>query len=262
MFLSRPVFEDVAEVMKIFRLITAGKNIENIVSTTDFRRMAIQEVADREFKKGRFKNTDSAEKSIHDACSRRIGIHANDFDEALKQWLLGNNAILKSILIRHSGTTTIHREFIEQLLVNPETLSLTPYAVDIDSPLEAQRIKTETYRILRDTALARQVKQVYNCRCQICRLSLMIEENTPYAEAHHVKPLGAPHNGPDRLNNITCVCPNCHVLLDYGALLIDKSKLYLSDDHIISDEFIDYHNGNIFKKALEFKILGNVSSLI
>ena len=45
-----------------------------------------------------------------------------------------------------------------------------------------------------------------------------------HAEICHIKPLGRPHNGPDVPENILCLCPNCHVLLDEYSLWID-------DDH-------------------------------
>jgi predicted restriction endonuclease len=64
-----------------------------------------------------------------------------------------------------------------------------------------------------------------------------------YAEAHHIKPLGAPHNGPDVRANILCVCPNDHVLLDYGAI-----KLYGNHLKEVGQEYIDYHNENIYAK--------------
>lgn len=40
------------------------------------------------------------------------------------------------------------------------------------------------------------------------------------SEGAHVRPLGIPHNGPDTLDNILCLCPNCHVLFDGHALTI------------------------------------------
>ena len=71
-----------------------------------------------------------------------------------------------------------------------------------------------------------------------------------YAEAHHLKPLGTPHNGPDISNNIICVCPNCHAKLDYGIIRIEIPKLNLDIRHKIDAEFINYHNNNIFEKVL------------
>jgi len=45
------------------------------------------------------------------------------------------------------------------------------------------------------------------------------------AEVVGMEPLGTPHNGPDVYENIVCVCPNHHVLLDYGVIPLDHSLL-------------------------------------
>ena len=79
----------------------------------------------------------------------------------------------------------------------------------------------------------------------LCGQTLRLGDNTSYAEAHHFMPLGTPHNGPDVRGNILCVCPNDHVFLDYGAIKLDENRLYG-----IGKEFIDYHNDNIYGKAL------------
>ena len=95
--------------------------------------------------------------------------------------------------------------------VKPETH--TPRAVDIEDPSQPERVRQETYRILRDTALARTVKESHQYRCQICGQTLRLGDGIPYAEAHHIVPLGTPHNGPDIRGNILCVCPNDHVVI-------------------------------------------------
>ncbi|TJZ42306.1 hypothetical protein FCH28_35515 [Streptomyces piniterrae] len=47
-----------------------------------------------------------------------------------------------------------------------------------------------------------------------------------YSEAAHIQALGKPHDGPDTIGNVLCLCPNCHVLFDRGALqLTDDLKV-------------------------------------
>ena len=120
--------------------------------------------------------------------------------------------------------------------------SNTPKAFDKDltdlGSDETERYKIETYRILRDTELARKLKLLYNNKCQLCGLTIELKNGT-YSEAHHIKPLGKPYNGPDKLENIIVVCPNCHVKLDYGAIKIEQLK---ECKHNISQEYIDLHN--------------------
>jgi predicted HNH restriction endonuclease len=121
----------------------------------------------------------------------------------------------------------------------------TPRAIDIDELTEPERVLQETYRVLRDTTLARIVKESHQYRCQICGQTLMLGNGTPYAEAHHIIPLGKPHDGPDVRANILCVCPNDHVLLDYSAI-----KLYVNRLDGIGKDFLTYHNDNIYGKVL------------
>lgn len=118
----------------------------------------------------------------------------------------------------------------------------TPIAVDIKEPAQPRGILQETYRILRDTELAREVKYINDYRCQICNTTIELYDNLLYAEVHHVKPLSSPHNGPDVRGNIICVCPKHHVLLDYGVLKLNGKFL-----KNIDEEYIKYHNENILK---------------
>jgi HNH endonuclease len=117
----------------------------------------------------------------------------------------------------------------------------TPVAADINEPTIPERALVATYRILRDTALARRIKADEDHVCQLCGVRITLGNGQPYAEAHHVKPLGKPHEGPDIPDNIVCVCPNCHVKLDYGAV-----KLSADITSKIRNEFINYHNQYIF----------------
>ena len=121
----------------------------------------------------------------------------------------------------------------------------TPKAIDINEPTQPERVLQETYRVLRDTGLARMVKESNQYRCQICGQTLKLLNGSPYAEAHHIIPLGKPHNGPDVRGNILCVCPNDHVLLDYGAI-----RLYEENLDGIDKNSIKYHNEKIYGKVL------------
>lgn len=108
------------------------------------------------------------------------------------------------------------------------------------------RVTTTIQRIVRDTELAKAVKQYHRYHCQICGEQIALPDGRFYAEAHHIRPLGSPHDGPDKIENILCLCPNHHVALDYGCLRIDKEMLRKCEDHQISDEHISYHNNHLF----------------
>ena len=113
-------------------------------------------------------------------------------------------------------------------------------------------ITTEITRVIRDTELSKTVKKLYDYKCQICGISILTNTATgKYAEAAHIKPLNK-HNGDDSINNVICLCPNHHVMLDYGTISIndDMSLLgidgYLEKKHLIDKKYLKYHRENIF----------------
>lgn len=114
------------------------------------------------------------------------------------------------------------------------------------------RAEGTVVRIIRDTKIGRWVKELYDCRCQVCD-ETVDTPTEPYAEAAHLKPLGRPHDGPDVAGNILCLCPNHHVQIDKGALAItDEHRLVglpgslaVHDDHSIDPEYLAYHREHI-----------------
>ncbi len=108
-------------------------------------------------------------------------------------------------------------------------------------------------RIVRDTHQARQIKELYDYHCQVCNTRLEGSAG-PYAEAAHIRPLGAPHNGPDTPDNILCLCPNHHVLFDYGGFAIAddfslvglEGWLIVKLDHNLDRGHIRYHREHYY----------------
>lgn len=121
----------------------------------------------------------------------------------------------------------------------------SPLAIDIDGP--TGRTEVTTYRVIRDTLLARNVKQLHNYQCQLCGHTIILPDGSRYAEAHHVQPLGTPHNGPDVMENIVCVCPNHHAELDYGVRTLNYADLNLAEGHSVGRVYLSYHNTTIHK---------------
>lgn len=111
---------------------------------------------------------------------------------------------------------------------------------------------------LRSTFLAAEIKRRYEHICQVCRIPLVLAEGRYYAEGHHLKPLGAPHNGPDIVGNVIVLCPNHHVLFDRAVLSIvpdslrichrvpgvfrEDARLYLQPWHRLNPRMLDYHH--------------------
>lgn len=146
-----------------------------------------------------------------------------------------------------------------------EKLTSTPSAEDLgdikDNTELPERVKTEIYRVLRDTNLTKKMKQLYKNRCQICGTVIKLKDGQEYSEAHHIKPLGK-HNGPDSADNIIILCPNHHVEFDYGVIAIDPEnltvlhkdpnnsyvgkKIYIHPSHNLNKEYLRYHLERIY----------------
>jgi len=165
---------------------------------------------------------------------------AHVFDDSLKSWLQNNSTELKDWYLLDADRHD--KVLIEAFFSQPQVLD-TPKATDIHEPPETTRIETTIYRILRDTALSREVKIARQFKCQLCSKTIQLPDGSFYAEGHHVRPLGRPYNGPDTRDNIICVCPTCHVLLDYRAIRLDQSQI-----PNISATYVDYHNNEIYGK--------------
>lgn len=116
---------------------------------------------------------------------------------------------------------------------------------------------TAVQRLIRSVATSRRVKKLYDGECQLCGRRLLGPDGEVHSQGAHIRPLGKPHNGPDVEQNILCVCPNCHVRLDIGAVVVDKDwsiivraamlgegllpKLKTKGWHRVHPEYIRYH---------------------
>ena len=114
-------------------------------------------------------------------------------------------------------------------------------------------------RIARNSAHARRVKALYDHGCQMCGTRLECPAG-PYSEAAHIRPLGTPHNGPDAVDNILCLCPNHHVLFDNGAIYIaddlslngdDTNVLTVHPNHRINRQHLAYHREHLAVVAMD-----------
>jgi putative restriction endonuclease len=100
---------------------------------------------------------------------------------------------------------------------------------------------------VRDTEQARRIKALYDHECQMCGIRL-VGLAGPYAEAAHIRLLGAPHDGHDVSEDILCLCPNHRVLFDHGgvavgadlALIGAVGRLTVHPKHQIGAEYLRY----------------------
>lgn len=101
----------------------------------------------------------------------------------------------------------------------PEGEPSSDEAEDDEGSGRPTRIETTVQRLVRSTAVVRAVKKLHDHACQVCGETLDVG-SSPYAEGAHIRPLGRPHDGPDVAENVLCLCPNDHVLFDYGVIVI------------------------------------------
>lgn len=141
------------------------------------------------------------------------------------------------------GEITKSKEYDWSPFLPSATPPESPTAVDIDVP--PNRKETTTNRIIRDTLLSRRIKQLHNFECQLCGHTILLVDGSRYAEAHHIQPLGEPHNGPDTPENLVCVCPNHHAELDFGVRPLALEDLRPSPGHTVGQAYIDYHNVHV-----------------
>lgn len=117
------------------------------------------------------------------------------------------------------------------------------------------RRQVNSSRLERDPHLVAEIKLLYQHRCQVCEVRLETRFGH-YSEAAHIQGLGTPHDGPDELSNLLCLCPNHHVQFDRLFLFIDEdwnvrrsrdrgliSPLMRHPEHVIDEECVEYHRG-------------------
>lgn len=137
--------------------------------------------------------------------------------------------------------------------VKPQPISLGD---DEETDFEQQVRRAIAYeRLVRDSAVVKRVKEMYDNTCQICANRLVVSPvGAAYSEAAHIQAVGKPHDGPDIIDNVLCLCPNCHALFDRGALQITDeydvingltkkfvSVLHRAQAHNIRTQFIKLH---------------------
>jgi DNA-directed RNA polymerase subunit RPC12/RpoP len=109
--------------------------------------------------------------------------------------------------------------------------------------------------------LATRLKAHYDYACMACGSRLLIgaKPDSHYAEAAHIKPLGTPHNGPDKAGNLLVLCPNHHLQFDKGVLSlrmrrtgahflsrvpgdpIEGRQVPVKAPHVLDDDCVRWH---------------------
>lgn len=101
----------------------------------------------------------------------------------------------------------------EQIIKELE--SITPQT------LELVEFRGKQYK--RDNKSIIELKILRDFKCQICKVSIMKKDNTPYIEAAHITEKR--HKGPETPDNLLILCPNHHKEFDLGnKKIIERTK--------------------------------------
>ena len=120
----------------------------------------------------------------------------------------------------------------------------------------AERATEAVTRLVRDTAKVRQIKRMYDGRCQVCGLEMDVPGPLRYSEVHHIRPLG--RGGDDDYGNMLVLRPNHHVEFDYmaiglsadGTAVVDRGgrptgRLTMVQGHAIDPKNIAFHRAGM-----------------
>ena len=127
------------------------------------------------------------------------------------------------------------------------------------SYVRPKRVQITSHRLQRNIKISEKVKKEYSFRCQVCNV-LLGSPVGPIAIGAHIKGLGAPHNGPDIIENMLCLCPNHHDQLDCRSYYIEPDtkeiigldgfkgkKLHIHSKHKIEKQFLEYQKTEFLK---------------
>ena len=192
-------------------------------------------------------------------------------EEAAQFILLSNQVELENKGLLNGNPNYVYKESEEDEdetdnLDNDEEFDSSDQCIACDINEPPSTVESTTNRIIRDYKSSLSLKNLYNYQCQICGESIDILKNGEfkcYIEAHHIKPLGTPHNGPDTIHNMLVLCPNHHAQFDFGSITInpddltichinnsnkfDGDDLILEPAHRIYKKYLRYHYEEIYR---------------
>lgn len=146
----------IKDTVDVLLLIRDSYRKDNSKRIADLRNEAIKIIAER--------GVDARTVRAHLVNKNKPSkLPCSELDQLLKSWLETNSSELRDWYLRNADPQD--RLLIDDYFDRPHVLD-TPKASDINDPPETTRIETTEYRILRDTALSREVKIAQKFKCQ------------------------------------------------------------------------------------------------
>lgn len=165
---------------------------------------------------------------------------------------------LEEVWAKLINTKKRHVSFIKQLLSEAEVIACDNF--DFQKP--TRKITSIFQRVIRDSAVGKTLKNLYEYNCQVCGCTIETQSGKRYAEVHHLRPVGKPHNGKDGKPNTIVVCPQHHAMFDLGVIAINPTTFKiehwntsigehgtsLSLKHNLDKNNVRYHYRKIFNR--------------
>lgn len=85
--------------------------------------------------------------------------------------------------------------------------------------ISKEKLRTE---IIRYQSIINSLKQRYDCKCQICGQTFLMDNGKFYCEAHHIDPIS--ENGSQDPKNVILLCANHHRKFHYA-----KDRIRIGD---------------------------------
>ena len=139
----------------------------------------------------------------------------------------------------------------ELVQINNEGQSAAKTPEDVSTPpsgnTNPDRRERRSRSLVRDQANVDWIKNLYNNTCQVCRIQLMTDAGAISIGAH-IQGLGKPHGGPDIVENMLCLCHNCHAIFDSGAFYINDDLKSITWLHQPNGGGTSSHSTELFSK--------------
>ena len=206
---------------------------------------------------GKMDDSDLAVKIFGDDFQTKMSRAILFLDECIES-SIGYNEMLRSTgkeVQNSPGLYCVIKKFEEREVesIAPDFPEQVILPVDFAGP--PARVRYEIVRYIRDTKKSRDLKKMYQNKCQACNYQIIKPNNEYYSEAHHVWPLQ--HDGDDNPNNMLVLCPTHHAEFDYQVLKISKDGKKIVDKTGNAVYTLHFESGHeIAQKNIDFQLNG------
>jgi predicted restriction endonuclease len=159
--------------------------------------------------------------------------------------------VQSTIRIEH-GVHKIQKQFVSEKPKNPTLKKFSPEENKHGRP---KKSKSEVWRFVRNSKKVKELKKLYDDKCQICNQRIDLNNGRFYSEVHHYNPLKKQSD--DDYDNMIVVCPVHHIKFDFEVIWIHLNGTTIIDKHGVStNEKILFHpNHKLDKKNIESRLV-------